>query len=313
MVICQQYQADFKKSWDEFVGSCKTPLFFFRRDFVEYHADRFTDASLMFYEDEQLVALLPASRHGDTLTSHGGLTYGGLLLSAKARSETVSEVFSAFLENARGQGFAKIVYKAVPYIFHKQGAQDELYFIFNMLDGKIFRRDLSSVIYLKDRIKLSKGRKWLIARAKKLGLVVSESSAWESFHELLSSVLEKHGAAPVHSANELERLSALFPENIKLKVVESEGGLLAAALLFKFDGVVHTQYMATSEQGKESGALDYVLETCIQESLSDGYTYFSFGISTEEQGKILNPGLAAQKESFGGRGLVLDFYEINLK
>ena len=60
------------------------------------------------------------------------------------------------------------------------------------------------------------------------------------------------------------------------------------------------------------GALDFLIETCIEESQQDGYQYFSFGISTEENGRVLNSGLVAQKENFGARGMVLDFYEIQL-
>lgn len=312
MVVCKPYTASAKGSWDHFVDSCKTPLFFFKRDYLEYHSDRFTDASLMFFLDETLVAIFPASSHDDTLNSHGGLTYGGLLLSDKIRAEIVQKIVLCLGEQASGAGFRKIIYKAIPYLFYTHGAQEDLYSIANILDARIFRRDLSSVIYLDNRIKLSKGRKWLIARAKKLGLAVSHSTAWANFHGLLSEVLKHHGASPVHSIVELEHLSSLFPKNMHLKVIEKDNILLAAALLFKFQTTVHTQYLATNEEGKAFGALDFLIETCIEESKNEGYKYFSFGISTEQQGKILNTGLIAQKENFGARGVALDFYEIEL-
>lgn len=312
MVICQSYTTEVKDKWDHFVDSCKTPLFFFKRNYLEYHADRFTDASLMFYQDEQLIAIFPASSQHNILSSHGGLTYGGLLLSEKIRAEHVLEVVSCLMTQARELGFAKIVYKAIPYLFYVRGAQEDLYFLINTCKAKIVRRDLSSVIYLDNRAKLSKGRKWLIARAKKIGLEVKNSVAWESFHNLLTVVLGRHGASPVHSIAELKYLSSMFPNNIHLKTIESEGVLLAAALLFKFQTTVHTQYLATSEEGKASGALDFLIETCIEESKNEQFKYFSFGISTEQQGTILNSGLIAQKENFGARGIVLDFYEIEL-
>jgi len=40
--------------------------------------------------------------------------------------------------------------------------------------------------------------------------------------------------------------------------------------------------------------------------------YFDFGISTENNGRILNKGLIAQKEGFGARAYVHDFYEIKI-
>jgi len=39
-------------------------------------------------------------------------------------------------------------------------------------------------------------------------------------------------------------------------------------------------------------------------------TYFDFGISNEQQGRFLNRGLIEQKEGFGGRAVVHDFYRL---
>lgn len=312
MVICKPYSVSEKKAWDQFVSACKSPLFFFKRDYLEYHADRFIDASFMFYKNNDLIAIFPASNHGDILNSHGGLTYGGLLLSDKARSGDVIAIVSCLADQSRELGFKKIIYKAIPYLFQTHVTQEDLYCIVNILNANLIRRDLSSVIYLDNRLKLSKGRKWLIARAKKLGLVVSPSTAWADFHRLLSLTLKRHHAAPVHSVAELEYLSNLFPDHIQLKIIEKNGVLLAGAVLFKFKTTVHTQYLATNEEGKDVGALDYLVESCIEDTQNAGLKYFSFGISTEQQGKILNNGLIAQKENFGARGIVLDFYMIDL-
>lgn len=40
--------------------------------------------------------------------------------------------------------------------------------------------------------------------------------------------------------------------------------------------------------------------------------YFDFGISNEEEGRYLNEGLVAQKEGFGARAVVHDFYRLKL-
>ncbi len=312
MVTVYRYQQDKKTEWDSFVANSRTPLFFFQRDFIEYHGDRFADNSLMFYQEETLVAVLPASKNEKTLLSHGGLTYGGLICPAKIRAETVIHCVKSLVDFAAAQGFKKIIYKATPYIFYAQPAQDDLYALTNVAQAALVRRDLSSIIFLKQRLALSKGRKWLIARAKKNNLVVTNSTDWDSFHSLLTCVLDKHDAKPVHSVEELQRLSRLFAQNIVLKVVVHEGQLLAASVLFIFSNVTHTQYMAVSDAGKELGALDYLIETCVHESMVQGFDYFSFGVSTEQDGRFLNSGLLTQKESFGARALCLDFYEIDL-
>lgn len=75
--------------------------------------------------------------------------------------------------------------------------------------------------------------------------------------------------------------------------------------------MIHVQYGCASHQGKQTGALDLVIEYLIKEVYSDRH-YFDFGISTENQGRVLNEGLIAQKEMFGGRAVAHCFYELLL-
>jgi hypothetical protein len=313
MVEVKLYSNTVKDEWDTFVANSKTPLFFFKRDYLEYHSDRFNDSSLMFYQDNALVAIFPATKDLTTLISHGGLTFGGLLVTKKTRVATVVEVFDVLIEFSKKQEINKIIYKPSPTPFHQYPCEEDLYCIKNTLNGILYKRDLSSVIKLSDRIKLSKGRKALISRAKKLGLVVEDSNDWEGFHVLLTSILEKHSATAVHSPEELEYLANQFPENIQLKVIKVDGEIISAVLFFLFEGVTHTQYMATNDKGRECGALDFIVETAIQQSQEAGTSYFSFGISTEKNGAILNGGLASQKESFGARAICIDAYEVEVK
>lgn len=312
MLTCRVYQEDQRATWDNFIDTCRTPLFFFKRNYLDYHADRFVDSSFIFSKNHSILAILPACKEGETLNSHGGLTYGGLLLSDKARSSDVLQIVHLLVEQARQLGFKNIIYKAIPYLFYTQGTQEDLYAIFNLLNATLFRRDLSSIIHLENKINLSRGRKGKIARANKKGLRAIFSDEWAAFHALLTTVLQRHGASPVHSVRELTYLCAQFPEQIQLKVIKKDHQLLAGTVLFKFHNTVHTQYLAVSEEGKLTGALDVLIHSCIEESKQLGYQYFSLGTSTEEQGKKLNEGLIAQKETFGARGLALDFYRIEL-
>lgn len=58
--------------------------------------------------------------------------------------------------------------------------------------------------------------------------------------------------------------------------------------------------------------MDFLLDEVIEECAGAGKKYFSFGISSENGGRELNEGLIAQKEGFGGRGVTLDWYEIDV-
>ena len=43
-----RYTSDQKIVWDSFVAASRNGTFLFMRDYMDYHADRFTDYSLMF-------------------------------------------------------------------------------------------------------------------------------------------------------------------------------------------------------------------------------------------------------------------------
>ena len=79
IINIERYTAEKAAEWDEFVAKSKNGTFLFDRNYMDYHADRFADFSLMFYNDKhKLCALLPANIDDGTLYSHQGLTYGGL-------------------------------------------------------------------------------------------------------------------------------------------------------------------------------------------------------------------------------------------
>ena len=67
----QKYSNEHYKEWNNFVANAKNATFLFHRDFMEYHQDRFEDYSLLIFDDSQeLIAVLPANRIGETLFSH---------------------------------------------------------------------------------------------------------------------------------------------------------------------------------------------------------------------------------------------------
>ena len=81
MIEIHRYTAAYHRNWNDFVSESSNGTFLFLREYMEYHADRFTDYSLLVYDGNKLLALLPANRSGDVLYSHAGLTYGGLIVT----------------------------------------------------------------------------------------------------------------------------------------------------------------------------------------------------------------------------------------
>lgn len=304
------YSSRQQDAWDDLVRSSKNGTFLHLRNYMDYHSDRYLDKSIMFYEKNKPIAIFPCCAQEDSVVSHAGLTYGGLVYGKELHAATVLNIFQSLARYYKAAGFKKIVYKPVPRVFHAYPADEDLYCLFRM-GARLYRRDLSSVIELSKRPKFSDSRKSTARKAVKAGARFAEINDIEGFYALLASVLIKFGSAPVHSVEELTNLKSKFPNNIRLFGVTLGEQLLAGTLVFDFGHVVHTQYMGASDEGRLLGALDYLLVQLIEATFSSKQ-YFSFGISTEKQGYYLNDGLIKQKEGFGGRGMVHDFYEWNL-
>jgi hypothetical protein len=309
------YNKEFKTIWDQFVTRSKNGVFLFHRDYMEYHADRFTDHSLLFYEDDELFGLMPANLQGDTLISHGGLTFGGIISDVRMKTPRMLELVDVLAAYLQLKGIVRLVYKAVPHIYHTLPAEEDLYALFRH-DARLIRRDVSSTIDYRARAPLLSGRVKGLKRAQKLaaksGVTIRRSQDFETFMTIESEVLaERHNAKPVHTAGELALLAGRFPDNIELYAACHGERMIAGVIMYVSTNVAHTQYIAANDEGRECGALDLIFDTLINERYV-GNRYFDFGISTEQDGRMLNTGLIEYKAGFGARATVHDFYEMRL-
>ncbi|GAB6013279.1 GNAT family N-acetyltransferase [Viscerimonas tarda] len=307
-----RYTTGHKTVWDAFVRLSKNGTFLFCRDFMEYHSDRFVDYSLMCYDDKnRLIALLPGNISGDTLYSHQGLTYGGFVLPTEAKAEDVLALFSSLTEFLAENGIKKLVYKAVPHIYHHSPSEEDLYALFRH-NAVLVSRLISSTIDLNVRLKYAQLRKRQLKKAIAEGLVIKEATGFGDFWNILEdNLLVRHQTKPVHSLTEISYLKSKFPAQIRLFTVLKDEKTIAGCLVFETGQVAHVQYISANEEGKQSGALDLLFDRLLN-AVFPGKKYFDFGTSTEDAGRYLNAGLIAQKEGFGGRGVVYDTYLINI-
>ena len=322
----EPYDESKKDLWNQSLLEVRQSTFLFHRNFMDYHRDRFTDISLMVYDaHNRVIALFPANvsrSNPRSVQSHGGLTYGGLLLTPQATAGIVNHLLSVIIEYYRLQGFDELLYKPIPHIYHTYPSDEDLYALFTH-GAQIVSRSISSVIELQHPLPFSKLRKRKVNKAHRY-LQYSEIKNIDGvspFWRLLADVLNKrHGTKPVHSLVELQYLVSAFPFQIRLFVAHhsecpsSTEHPLAGCLLFVTDRVVHVQYIASSDEGCEVGALDglfdYLIRLVVQ--TYPHISYFDFGISTENEGRYLNEGLIFQKEGFGGRAVCYDTYLLKL-
>lgn len=308
----RRYRREDKELWNSFVSKARNATFLFDRNYMDYHADRFDDNSFMFYHKGKLKAVLPANVAGDTLYSHQGLTYGGLLLDKKATVEDVLECFDSLNSWLCENGISKVVYKALPWIYQQYPSQEDLYALTWKCKAQLISRDISSSIVIDNKLKFAESRKSGIRKALSLNIEVGESNDVDGFwHVLEDNLGNRYNAKPVHTASEMKLLMSRFPNNIKLYVAKMNGEIVGGTLIYVTPQVVHTQYISASVEGKKHGALDLLFDYIINKVYAN-CRYFDFGKSTEQGGAYLNEPLVFQKEGFGGRGVCYDWYQWEL-
>jgi len=308
----ERFEPALKNRWDEFVRGSKNGVFLYHRDYLEYHEDRFVDHSLMFFQGDELVALMPANLAGDRLVSHGGLTFGGVVTDHRMKTPLMLEVFSALTAYLSGQGIKKLVYKAVPHIYHTLPAEEDLYALFRC-GARLYRRDVSSTIVKSGNVARTGGRRHGLNRGRSQGLEVTRSTQFGEFMTIAGAYKQgRFGLSLVHTTAEIQMLASRFPDNIKLYVAQSEGAVLGGYLIYESANVAHAQYMGVVDEGRNLGVLDYILDVLLNDVYRDK-PYFDFGISTVDDGHTLNKGLIVNKESYGARATVYDFYELSIE
>jgi hypothetical protein len=300
-----------RAGWDAFVRASKNGTFLFARDYMDYHRDRLQDCSLLVLRDAEIVALFPANRSGADVHSHQGLTYGGVLSCEHMTTPLMLDVLAAIIAHLRSIDCRNLFYKTIPAIYHRVPADEDRYALF-LANAALYRRDVLSVVQAPPAITPQARRRRGAAKASKLGVAVAQSDDWAGYWTLLSEHLaQRFGVPPVHNLAEIDGLRRRFPDNIRLHVASLDQDILAGTVVFESARVAHVQYIASSERGRDLGALDKLFLHLLDETYA-AKAFFDFGSSNERDGRVLNRGLIEQKEGFGARAVVHDFYRLEL-
>jgi hypothetical protein len=312
MLQISQYSPDQQAIWDKFALQAKNSTFLHQRGFMDYHADRFVDNSLLVWNNRELVAILPANRIGDELFSHAGLTYGDLLVCMDSKLKDLISYWAAVLAFLDNAGISTLYYKSVPAHYHRGLGLEEQY-IFFLINAEIYRCDTCFVIDNQQFSGYNHRRTRSIKKAAKHQHRIENTDFVQFWEEILIPNLEERfGVKPVHSLQEISLLKSRFPENIFQYNIFLDEKIAAGVTIFKTDTTAHAQYISTNEWGKSTGAVDLLFDYLIREAFADLH-FFSFGIANEQQGKALNWGLTEWKESFNPLVFPQQFYKIDTK
>lgn len=299
------------QDWNHVIGQSINGTFMHSRSYLEYHGDKFSDTSLLVYLDGSPVGIFPAHRTGDQLYSHQGLTYGGLVLHRDLKTESIIAVLKEVLKHYHDLRVTRLCIKDIPS-FYAISSQEWMSYCMFLLGAEICRSDLSFALPLPASYSLyTKGRKWALNKAIKAGLSVEEVSDFRPFWEevLVPNLRERHGIRPVHTVEEIQWLAENNKPFIRQFDVLEEGKIVAGMTVYETPTTAHAQYISASPRGKEVAALDLLVEHLVQKVFSHK-AYFDFGTVNESQGRRINKGLMAWKESFGSKPYVHRFYKV---
>ncbi len=302
--------------WNEFVASARNATFLFDRRYMDYHADRFADRSLIAMRRDKPVALLPADITDDgVLHSHRGLTYGGWILPRRHFDATdMLRLFDEMIQWCRAEGISAIDYKPLPAIYATAPSGEDLYALWRH-GATCTECNISATIDITANPGMDTLQRRKMSKCALRGIEIREFSSngdIRGFHRLLSSCLEeRYGATPVHSAEELILLHERFADHIRFFGSALNGIIGAAICVYDTAKVRHCQYICSSPEGRKNDLLTPLTAHLIS-TILPGQRYMDFGTSNEHAGRVLNEGLYAYKASYGATGTVHTRYLLDI-
>lgn len=311
----------YRKEWDDFVFTSVNGTFMQERKFLNYHpASRFLDHSLVFLENNRVIALLPAAEveqkdKSMVLISHPGASHGGLIIQSTLNTSKSIELVAVLVKYCCEMGFVLIRLKPVPQIYHR-GLANQLDFALRFSGFQLEYTELATAL------ELQKGEGPIVKRAMsstafrnyqkaiKSGLRVIEDGDFAEYWPILINKLKQnHNATPTHSLEEIIYLKNIYPEEIKLFAAYKETAPTAGVLAFLLnERVVNCFYIAHDDQYQHMRPLNLIFGYLMEWGQKNNFSYLDWGISTEAKGSRLNTELFRFKEGFGGSGVLRESY-----
>ncbi len=313
----EMYSNKYEEAWDTLVSNSPVGTFLHSRLFLSYHKDRFLDCSFVLINEEKntLEAVFPCALMQDkkVASSHPGSTYGGIVTRNTMTPEIIQYFLDGIIDQLKARNVEELVYKLTPDIYRRDYSNLDEYFIWRA-QGINYRNDISNIIDLKKSFEFSSRRKRGIKKAKKQNISYTQNGEiTREVWDMLELNLKAHDTKPVHSLEEINRLKDLFPNIIKLHMSRDFSNRpLCGVLAFHVRNVIHAQYIFSGPEARNLGALDFLFSNLIDLAITDNCNYFSFGASSEKEGRFLNDGLYRFKSEFGSAGVLNRTYKVKI-
>lgn len=308
-IIVETYRDELNEKWDKFVEEANNGTIFHKIKFLSYHPeDRFNFHHLIFYKQDNLIALLPGTLNNETFKSPAGASFGGIVMDDTSFRKA-DIIVNKFLEYCSNNGI-KEAYLTLPPVVYSKKMNKNLEYVL-LYNGFTYSTNMyTSVINLsksnKNSMKICHERsRNAIRKAIKSSVKVKLSDNYESFYSILLKNKKKFGVPVTHTLEELKKLNSLLPNSFKLFLTYRKGKLIGGSLIFICnERTLLAFYIALDYDYQKYRPINYLLYEIIKWGQENGFKHLDLGVNQEESTDNpmeVNRGLISFKASMGAQ------------
>jgi hypothetical protein len=304
------YEEPLRSAWETLVLHAQNGCLFHRRRFLDYHPlGRFTDASLLFYKGNRLLAILPGAQlhdgFGKEFRSHPGASWGGFVFANRPRIAHTTALIQTFCGYLHTNDFSRATLTLPPFCYWDL-PDTSLEFALQRAGFTRRREELTSIVPINSATITPITRTAAFARgarkAQKMGVCADQLDSVDAlrhFHSILSRRLStQYNVVPTHTLDELLHLRDLFPHDIRLFAASHDSSILAGVLCFEArHNVSLAFYISHTPLAQRYRPLNLIFTHMYQHYASRGFNFIDLGLCSDNMSP--NFGLARFKEESG--------------
>lgn len=288
--------------------------------YLDYHPEnRFIDKSIVIIDINSgniMCVFMAAVNYSNdkVVISHPGTTFSGPVFNRETKISDISTYIN-MIDSYYKTNHEEIIIKLtspyysfqpneeVNFILLRNGFSYGYTALSNIIDLTNIKseEDVFNLYYSKRRNQVKKSIRNIDYKFKQTEKI--DEKIWEDMNEHLA---EKYNTKTTHSYQEICEIKNKFPNNVFIYQVNDNNNEYAAfGLIYKFKNIIHTQYLSVNNKSKVQYANLILVHYLIKEAICDKVKFFSFGSSTENEGRHLNENLYKYKIQYGGGNILM--------